>query len=78
MIPETTSRMGTMTHFDQELRDGSEWKDWEEREKYAIEYEGRRYPVKAIVSMATNLWVEPPTTARRARFSRARAREGRS
>jgi hypothetical protein len=58
MIPETTKEavLGAMTRFDQELRDGSEWKDWEEKAsyKYAIDHEGRRYPVKAVVSMATN------------------------
>jgi hypothetical protein len=58
MIPEATreSVVEAMTRFDQELRDTPGWKHWEEREsfKYAIDFEGRHYPVKTIVSTATN------------------------
>lgn len=57
MIPETTQDafIKAMTRFDQELRTSSEWADWEHdvRHIYAIEYQGRRYPVKHIISMAT-------------------------
>jgi len=58
MIPETTrnSVLQATERFDKELRDSQEWRDWERQEshKYAIEHEGRRYPVKKIVSIATN------------------------
>jgi 5-methylcytosine-specific restriction enzyme B len=58
MIPETTrnSVLEATERFDKELRDSQEWKDWERQEshKYAIAHEGRRYPVKKIVSIATN------------------------
>jgi hypothetical protein len=58
MIPETTreSVIGAMRRFDQELRNSSDWKDWENKDpyKYAIEFEGGHYPVKAIVSMAAD------------------------
>jgi 5-methylcytosine-specific restriction protein B len=45
-----------MARFDRELRDTPSWKNWEEKEsfKYAIEHEGRHYPVKSIISSATN------------------------
>jgi hypothetical protein len=41
--------------FDQEYRETSEWRSWERDPKnvYVIEREGRRYPVKAIVRIAT-------------------------
>jgi 5-methylcytosine-specific restriction protein A len=44
-----------MERFDSELRDTPEWTDWEQNRahRYAIERDGRRYPVKQIVSMAT-------------------------
>src|ERR1019366_1380385 len=58
MIPETTKQLllDAIRRFNEGLRDTPEWREWEQQEshKYAIEYEGRRYPVKKIVSMATN------------------------
>jgi hypothetical protein len=44
-----------MKEFDKELRNTEEWSDWEQKGtyKYAIVHEGRRYPVKQIISMAT-------------------------
>jgi hypothetical protein len=46
-----------MERFDRELRDSPEWTNWEQKEshKYAIEQNGRRYPVKKIVSIATDI-----------------------
>jgi 5-methylcytosine-specific restriction enzyme A len=43
--------------FDRELRDTADWTGWEQNRahQYAIEHEGRRYPVKQIVSMATGM-----------------------
>lgn len=43
-----------MRQFDREVRDTAEWKDWEANKAqiYAIEYEGRRYPPKKIISFA--------------------------
>lgn len=48
-----------ITHFDSELRNTPDWQKWEHNAayKYAIEYEGRRYPVKQIISMATGTHV---------------------
>jgi 5-methylcytosine-specific restriction protein A len=45
------------TQFDRELRDTPDWADWEQNRAhlYAIEYEGKRYPVKQIISMATEI-----------------------
>ena len=58
MIPDTTkdSLIDALRRFDEDLRDTHEWRGWEQQEsyKYAIEHEGRRYPVKQIVSWATN------------------------
>ena len=44
-----------MKEFDKELRDTEEWFGWEQKGtyKYAIVHDGRRYPVKQIISMAT-------------------------
>ena len=54
MLPDTTkeSVVSALQRFDEEFRGASEWTNWEQYEshKYAIEYEGRRYPVKQIVS----------------------------
>jgi 5-methylcytosine-specific restriction enzyme B len=48
-----------MERFDRELRYTVNWANWEQdrRHRYAIEYEGRRYPVKHIISMATGMGV---------------------
>ncbi len=49
-----------MEEFDTELRDSEEWSSWEEKGpyKYAIVHNGRYYPIKQIISMATG---EPKT-----------------
>src|SRR5690349_16229337 len=46
-----------MGQFDRELRDTPDWADWEQNRAhlYAIEHDGRHYPVKQMVSMATGL-----------------------
>lgn len=46
-----------MSLFDKELRNTDEWKGWEtnKAQTYVIEYEGRRYPPKKIVSLATGV-----------------------
>jgi len=43
--------------FDTELRDTPEWQGWDERQayKYAISFDGRLYPVKQVISLATNV-----------------------
>jgi hypothetical protein len=45
-----------MERFDREFLESPEWTNWEQKEshKYAIEENGRRYPVKKIVSIATD------------------------
>ena len=58
MIPKTTPAVivKTLERFDLELRDTAEWAGWEQKEnnKYAIQHQGRLYPVKRIISLATN------------------------
>ena len=58
MIPETTKQrmLEAMDRFDRKARGSPEWANWEEKEshKYAIDYQQRRYPVKKIISMATD------------------------
>jgi hypothetical protein len=46
-----------MGRFDQDQRGRSDWTGWEKNRahRYAIEHDGRRYPVKQIVSMATGM-----------------------
>jgi hypothetical protein len=41
--------------FDKTLRDTREWQGWQNNraQKWAIDYEGRNYPPKKIISMAT-------------------------
>ena len=48
-----------MERFDRELRHTANWVNWEQdrRNRYAIKHEGRRYPVKQIISMATGMRV---------------------
>jgi len=57
MIPESTREavLSAMDRFDRELRGTETWSGWEQNQahKYAIEWEGRHYPVKEIVSLAT-------------------------
>ena len=47
--------------FDADYRNSADWENWQENKahKYAIEFEGMRYPVKQIVSLATG----EPTSA---------------
>lgn len=46
-----------MRQFDQELRNTAEWQDWDKKKSqvYAIEYEGKNYPPKKIVSLSTGV-----------------------
>ena len=46
-----------MSRFDSELRSSPEWLHWESTAgyKYAIEHNGKRFPVKQIVSIATGI-----------------------
>ncbi len=57
MIPETTREqlLAAMQQFDQQFRDSPEWAGWEDRgqHRYAIAHDGRLYPVKQIIAMAT-------------------------
>ena len=59
MIPETTREtiLDAMRRFDHELRNTPEWSNWEQKAnyRYAINHEGRHYPVKQIISMATSI-----------------------
>jgi hypothetical protein len=58
-IPETTAQAlhDAMDRFDKELRNTTVWERWEQDEthKYALEQDGKLYPVKQIVSMATGV-----------------------
>jgi serine/threonine protein kinase len=58
-VPEVTKRqvLNAMRHFDEELRQTSRWLRWEASaaHQYAVENDGRRYPVKQILSRASGL-----------------------
>jgi predicted HNH restriction endonuclease len=58
-IPQvaTEALRDALARFDRDFRTTPDWADWEQNRAhlYAIEHEGRRYPVKQIVSMATGL-----------------------
>ena len=51
--------LDAMERFDRELRHAANWVNWkrDRRHRYAIEHEGRRYPVKQIISMVTGMRV---------------------
>jgi hypothetical protein len=54
-LPETSRSdiLQALEEFDEEHRGEGRWADWQSNHKHAIEHEGRLYPVKQIVSMAT-------------------------
>ena len=51
--------LDAMQRFDGDLRHTANWVNWEQdrRHRYAIEHQGRRYPVKQVISMATGMRV---------------------
>jgi hypothetical protein len=58
MIPETTREalLEAMQRFDTDLRDVPDWSSWPQEaasHRWAIVHDGRQYPVKQIISMAT-------------------------
>ncbi|MDQ2995746.1 MAG: EVE domain-containing protein, partial [Chloroflexota bacterium] len=57
MIPAVPREqiLQAMARFDRELRDSPEWADWQEQgnTRYAITVEGKLYPVKQIIVLAT-------------------------
>ncbi len=59
MIPKVPREilLLAMDRFDRELRHSPEWQDWEQHEnhKYAIEHNGRRFPVKGIIRLAASI-----------------------
>jgi hypothetical protein len=59
-IPDASHNdlLRAMRLFDAEHRGADEWLDWENNRahKFAIEHEGRRYPVKMIVALATGAY----------------------
>ncbi|MFT4039158.1 MAG: AAA family ATPase [Thermomicrobiales bacterium] len=58
-IPDASHEdvLAAMARFDAELRGAEAWRGWETRGnfRFAIEHEGRRYPVKHIVADATGV-----------------------
>lgn len=48
---------GAMRAFDSDFRSSKRWQGWEQRvsQKYVVEYEGKRYPPKQILSMAMGI-----------------------
>ncbi len=58
-LPEVSHHvlLDALRRFDEELRPTPDWLEWEQgtRHKYAIEHDGRLYPVKQIVSLATGV-----------------------
>ena len=57
MIPDASREkiIEVLNKFDSELRNLPEWQDWDQvhTQKWAIEYEGKLYPPKKIISLAT-------------------------
>ncbi|NLJ40746.1 MAG: HNH endonuclease, partial [Clostridiales bacterium] len=47
--------LDAMKRFDEEHRNNADWLNWQNNKnhKYAIQRDGRLYPVKQIISMAT-------------------------
>ena len=56
-VVATEALADAMARFDRDFRDATEWASWEQNKAYlyAIEHDGRRYPVKQIISMATGM-----------------------
>ena len=54
--PEASKIQEALARFDAELRGTSPWANWEANQNYgfAIEANGRRYPVKQILAMASD------------------------
>ncbi len=50
-----TDLLRAIERFDRELRHTEEWRDWLQyaSHSYAIDHNGRRYPVKGIIRIAT-------------------------
>lgn len=59
MIPDVArdTLLDSLSRFDRELRATPAWAGWEQNRvhKYAITHDGRYYPVKQIIFMATGL-----------------------
>lgn len=62
MLPDATRQQleEAMTKFDVEHRNSPQWLDWEKRGnyRYAIQHNGKLYPVKQIISLATGVSVD--------------------
>jgi hypothetical protein len=58
MIPDVdrSTIREAIKFFDEEVRISSEWDDWEQHPgyAYAVNYSGRRYPARLILSLATH------------------------
>src|SRR5262245_15247561 len=58
-IPGATREqlLSAFEQFDRGLRDTPPWRGWDSRlsQRYAIEEQGRRYPVKKMISLATGV-----------------------
>lgn len=55
--PSREELLRAMAEFDQALRGTPHWVGWESlgRQKYAVRYEGRLYPVKTVISLASGI-----------------------
>jgi len=62
MQPTLTKKsvVAAMQEFNSSLRDAKEWAGWEESKahRYAIEHDGKLYPVKKITSLASGVPVK--------------------
>ncbi len=62
MIPDVDREkiIDAMKKFDTYLRNSDDWRNWEDKQtqKYAIDYEGKYYPPKKIISLATGQSVD--------------------
>ncbi|MGO9340099.1 MAG: HNH endonuclease [Terracidiphilus sp.] len=57
MDADRASLISAMRAFNRDLRDTEHWLGWEDNKthKYAIDHDGKHYPVKQILSMATGV-----------------------
>lgn len=57
MIPDVSrdQLLAALDLFDEELREKVEWNGWDQKlsQKYALEYEGKLYPPKEVIRLAT-------------------------
>jgi hypothetical protein len=61
-LPKDTTRdqvLAALTRFDTELRPLPKWQGWDSKttQKYVLHHDGKAYPPKQVISLATGLGV---------------------